>query len=574
MQRLTLTASVCCQSFAQVLLAALLVFFSDFAFAQQTGRNSSAALSGTVKLNDGKDSPPARNITVALLKNDLTANPRTPVAKTTTDADGHYKFTNIPAGKYRIAPLAPAFTLDEGGRNFWDIGKELNVAAGENVEDVDFTLTRGGVITGRITDSDGKPVIAQRITVYKFDEKDAKNSRPVSQWQFQTDDRGIYRVYGLAPGKYLVSVGEAKEIGSVTIGRGGRYYPQAFYPSATEIAQAKPVEVSSGSEATDIDIQVAPPTKTYSVSGRVVDENGQPVADATIARGSMSADGRFTGGFGFGDERSDENGEFRVTGFIPGHHGIWAMIGDNPFSSGAQSNLYSDPAIFDITDADVNGLEIKVHTGATISGAVVMEGAQTPDALAKLKNITLGVSSDLRASPPSRITTKPNADGSFQFTGVRPGKVRINVYNSQSNVLHLVRIERDGVVQSGGIDVAPQENVTGVRVVVALGANTLRGQINYTNGTPPSDARVMITARRADSPANSYSAYADADARGKFTLENLTAGTYQINASVSSPTRGLLGSAKLTVSVNDGENPLLVVDIDLSKTPTKGEPHQ
>ena len=59
-------------------------------------------------------------------------------------------------------------------------GRVLNLSANEAVEGIDFKLTRGGVITGRITDADGRPVIEERISLIAVDQNGEVVRAPTS----------------------------------------------------------------------------------------------------------------------------------------------------------------------------------------------------------------------------------------------------------------------------------------------------------------------------------------------------------------------------------------------------------
>jgi len=58
------------------------------------------------------------------------------------------------------------------------IGHTLNVTEGEKVEGVIFELKRGGVIAGRITDSQGRPLIGESVSIQKLD----KGGSPLYSW--------------------------------------------------------------------------------------------------------------------------------------------------------------------------------------------------------------------------------------------------------------------------------------------------------------------------------------------------------------------------------------------------------
>src|SRR6185369_8698199 len=109
------------------------------------------------------------------------------------------------------------------------------------------SMLPGGVITGKITDADGKPLIDQNVLLSQVDA-----SFEAGGWNshLHTDDRGIYRAFGLRPGKYKVSVGQDESL--PTDPRPA--YRQTFYPSVTDFAKATVIEVTAGSEATNIDI--------------------------------------------------------------------------------------------------------------------------------------------------------------------------------------------------------------------------------------------------------------------------------------------------------------------------------
>ena len=115
------------------------------------------------------------------------------------------------------------------------------MADGETISDIDFTLVRGGVITGRVTNSEGKPLINERVQFKLADELKNNNSLGLKQIRFTTDDRGIYRIYGIPAGSYLVSAGRPD--GQLTLGAGSQfYYPQTFHPNVSDRKEAKAVE--------------------------------------------------------------------------------------------------------------------------------------------------------------------------------------------------------------------------------------------------------------------------------------------------------------------------------------------
>src|SRR5215207_8382721 len=83
-------------------------------------------------------------------------------ARAKTDAEGRFLLTNVAPGRYQILPVAPAHVVAGLGVNY-PPGRQLNIVAGEEIKEIDFKMEPGGVITGRVTDADGNPVVAETV---------------------------------------------------------------------------------------------------------------------------------------------------------------------------------------------------------------------------------------------------------------------------------------------------------------------------------------------------------------------------------------------------------------------------
>jgi hypothetical protein len=67
-----------------------------------------------------------------------------------------------------------------------------------------------------------------------------------------------------------------------------------------------------------------------------------------------------------------------------------------------------------------------------------------------------------------------------------------------------------------------------VRVVVGHGTGRIRGQVKLEGGEKPANARMMVTVRRANSQIAAPGGSGQVDARGRFTLEGLVPGEYEV----------------------------------------------
>jgi protocatechuate 3,4-dioxygenase beta subunit len=347
----TLTHTCARRALAALLLTFL--FSAASARAQQTTPTPAkepATVSGRVT-NNGR---PAREVPVVLMPAEWVVQ-REPVAKGSTDEEGRYKLTNVPPGRYHLTAVSPGYVFAEEGANDWQQGKDVNVAAGDELKNLDFTLVRGGVVTGRITDSDGRPVIEELVTLISADARGRKEGQGRIQ-RVLTDDRGVYRAWSLAPGRYLVYSGRGSDDNFYRGGGDdGAFYPQTFYPSVTDESQARVVEVSAGGETDEVDITLAKLTKTFMARGRVVDEDGRAVSGVSVALSSMDEGGKRFRGNVSSSGKTDERGEFTIRGIRPGHWGAWAVAGE--VFGGEQNKGYSDPVTFEVNDSDVSGLE-------------------------------------------------------------------------------------------------------------------------------------------------------------------------------------------------------------------------
>ena len=390
---------------------------------------------------------------------------------------------------------------------------------------------------------------------------------------YRTDDRGAYRIYGLPEGRYRVSVGNEQKPGSVGISSSRLFYPRVYYPDATRESKAKVIEVSEGSEATDVNITVPDPKKTYDVYGRVIDaDTGQPVAGVEIAIGGVTQEGMLTGGYRGDGERSKPNGEFRLMGVLPGRYALLVRPG-----STNDSGFISEPVIFDLSEGDATGVDVKVRQGASISGVAVIEGTNDPKILSKLSQlgIRFQIKSTISAWAPDlgQGTVKVNDDGSFRVRGLQAGKGYISLSQSpNTRGLTIARVEHNGAPAHDGIEVKAGEQVSGVRVVLLYGAPTIRGELKVVGGEHPAGIRFRAVARGMDQSWQGELG-AELDARGQFAIENAPPGEYEVKVtrSYSSNTTGLdQQTARLISSLVErvvvaGANPKPVVFLlDLS----------
>jgi hypothetical protein len=226
---------------------------------------------------------------------------------------------------------------------------------------------------------------------------------------------------------------------------------------------------------------------------------------------------------------------------------------------GEGTTSYSDQAPFDVSDGDVSGVEIKVHNGATISGVAVIENNYDPAVVSLLQTVSIFAFSSTKGGAPSFSRSQINADGRFSFSGLAPGKVQINVvgFPTPPKGLTLVRTEVDGIEQREGIEVNAGAKITGVRLVFAYGAGSIRGEVKAEDGILPAGLTLQVIIRSASGGARNFSGVVDA--RGHFVVENIPPGTYEMSVVTLGPDRTTSTYAPVPRTVNVESGPVQIV---------------
>jgi len=226
-------------------------------------------------------------------------------------------------------------------------------------------MIKGGILTGKVTGPSGEPLIAAAVKPTRVrDQEGSQVKGGNTSREFQTDDRGVYRIYGLPPGSYVVAVG------------GGRNYGQqkpydlnapTYFPSSTRDTAAE-VVVTAGQETSGIDIRYRD-DPGYRVSGTV---SGIPAAGSSGIMywgTSVSLTSVKTGFIEANTSVSsnDSNKSFIFYGVPDGEYDLMATRG------GRDEQLASPARRIVVKGSDVTGLELALAPLGKISGQVNLD---------------------------------------------------------------------------------------------------------------------------------------------------------------------------------------------------------
>jgi hypothetical protein len=234
----------------------------------------------------------------------------------------------------------------------------------------------------------------------------------------QTDDRGVYRMFGVPAGRYTVSTGIGRETFYMTAISGRAAYKQVFHPDVTDAAKATVIEVSEGSETGNVDIALGHSLPTFAASGHVLDESGRPVTNIRLGLQMTFGDQNSFSGVG---STPNSQGEFRMENLVPGKYAIFAF-------PQTENSLHTETLAFEIVDQDVEGLVIKASKGASLSGVVVLENSTDRAVLARLSQLRIvGFVRSSANAANFGLSSQVNADGSFSLSGLSAGKAFLSL---------------------------------------------------------------------------------------------------------------------------------------------------
>jgi hypothetical protein len=187
----------------------------------------------------------------------------------TTNGEGRYEFKNLPAGEYALNVSRTGFiSLESGQRQAFEPTTTIVLREGQSATS-NVALIRGGAIYGRLVDEFSDPSVGTRVQVFRVRIIEGRRRLFNIGGGDLTDDTGAFRLHGLAPADYYV----AASTGNVDAVKRD---PPIYYPGTANFAEAQPITLSVGSEAS-ADFQIASTQQTTTVSGVVLNSAGAPV---------------------------------------------------------------------------------------------------------------------------------------------------------------------------------------------------------------------------------------------------------------------------------------------------------
>jgi Carboxypeptidase regulatory-like domain len=419
-----------------------------------------------------------------------------------TESDGRFKFDNLPQGQTIVAVRKPGF-LSEAEIS---PGQPPNlVETGPDSRPVIVKLIPEGIVLGRV-DSKGEPLEGLPIKIIapaiaegrkRWDERGAA----------VTGEDGAYRIANLSPGTYYIAAGPSLRriiFNSSKLSQHG--YAEEFYPAATDLGGAMPLEVSAGQQV-EADFSLKP-VPLYHISGVVPwFEPGNGVALRVVNETEVTwLETRF----------DDRTGEFQATA-PAGAYVLQAQ------STGPNRQMLMAELPLNLT-SDLSGIRLQLLPLASIPIHVKVEklAPETPERRGSARRQSDNVvpmnarliAADLSLSNREVGATPiqwPGSPPGLEFQNAEPGKYSLDlgpnfpwyVYSARSGDTNLLTSDLQVVagVQPEPIDVVLRDDAATLSAKVSSQGQPSRGFVLVIPDGAPRLTRPMFVPEGAEGEA-------------------------------------------------------------------------
>ena len=453
----------------------------------------------------------------------------TPSQFASTDREGVFKLSGLARGSYTMSASLPAYTPAPRP----DSAPPPPSQVGDSVT---LVLIKGGVITGRVTTASGDPIVGIGVRVRMIRDQYGRrltSGAPVRE--VPTDDRGIYRVYGIPTGTYIVMAGgnDDHAYGGVDV---FRLDVPSYAPSSTRDTAAE-ISVRAGEETTDVDIRYrAEQGRVISgtVTGPAFEDSGFNVTLTSITDPDTQS-----------NAFQQENRAFEFIGVADGDYYLTAQS----YVRGGERGL-SESKLIRVRGADLTGIELVTRPMATISGRVVLEESKAPECSDKgplaLKETFISAwhkENEAAKNQPRfvwglGVPVPPDAQGNVTLKNLVAGQYYFAARLSAKHwYLQSVSFASPAAKTSKPVDAARTwttvkvgDKLSGLTITLAKGAASIDGRVALKEGeTLPERLSVYlvpIEKERADDPLRFYGSAVGPD--GKIALNSIAPGRYWV----------------------------------------------
>ena len=486
----------------------------------QPGEPKAGRLVGRVTAGDS--GRPIMRAQVALIRVSETR----PFGFTFTDDTGQYSFEQIAEGRYTLVVYKPGVYLETFyGRTTPDTPpKILTIAAGTETR-IDVALPRAGVISGRIFDESGEPLPYATVVLGRPPGTTATSdsqtntpplivstvsstsgfSRVTTQPGAMTNDRGEFRLFGLAPGEYMLYANP-----QVLQGDKRRHAP-VYYPGVVDAAAAERIRILPGQEIVNLDFTLRL-TPRITVSGIALTPEGDPIRGGNLALQwtihdtsilSQIASIKVDGSFSFES--------------LPGQYVLRARYTN--LAAGAEDRAAANLSVAHplvVGTEDISGLVVRLSRGASLTGQFVFEGSTRP---ANASRFSVRVPS---GGPGEVVLASRKEDGTFSLRGIESGPRKVSASGAPGWMLKGIYLNGRDIADQL-VDFTDDTTISGVTVIFTDVLTRLHLAVQYTS---PETSSIVVVFPEDSSLANDRRIAVRVASAEPLTIEGLPKGEY------------------------------------------------
>lgn len=450
-----------------------------------------------------------------------------------TDREGQFQIAGLAPLEYGMLATKPSYFQDPERRSTdgpYRIGDRVTLR-----------LIKGGVVTGKVTDANGDPVIMVNVRAQMVR---TPEGRPSNGWiQVRpTDDRGIYRIYGLLAGTYVISAGGPGRSTPLSSESVFEFDVPTYAPSSTRETAAE-ISVRLGEETTNVDIRYRG-EQGRTVSGEVT----------TSAKSHRSFSVRFVtdGEPGQSAEtfyRAEDKASFVFKGVADGGYTLIAQSYD-PDGEAAVSELKQ----VSVQGTDVTGIKLTTRLLGSVSGRVVLDETRIAQCTNKENPLSTETSifawyrnDDAAKRIPQFIRSKeparPDEKGNFLLRNLAPGAYyfgpSLRALQWYVNSITFGPASTNSATKPKQVDatrvwtnVELGDRLSGLTITLAQGGVTLRGEFGEGPGErAPAGSFLYLVPVEREKATDVLRFFATRIERnGSFELNNIAPGRYFVLA--------------------------------------------
>lgn len=510
-----------------------------------------------------------------------------------TDEQGAFSFTDLPAGRFTLSVSKPGYVnITYGQKKPGRPGTPIQLLDTQKLTSLKLSLPKGGVLTGTVLDENGDPTPGTQVTAFRYEMRTGEK-RLVQAGNDQTDDRGVYRIYGLLPGDYVVRatprnnlselrqvVQDAAQLLAAAGGRGGMAggggrgamggglqqliggrggqaanvlqglaadmsdpdeagvgYAPVYFPGTTTSTNALTIALGVGEEHQGVDFQLQL-VKTATVSGTVLSPDG----DTSGVFLTLVNETEQALGGGLNTTRVQQDGTFTFTNVAPGQYTVQARGGGRggrfggrgagAGGAGAPPEMLWGQSQVTVDGHAVTGMSISLQPGMKVNGRLTFDGGPAPTELTRVRVALAPIGASGPGGLAQNTPAQLDTSGRFMMSGVAPGRYTVRVQGQVQGFTLRSAIVAGRDVLDFPLEVKPNEDVADLTLTMSTRTQELSGTLTDAMNQPATDYSVIVYSAEPQywTPQSRRIVSVRPGTDGRFTVRSLPPGDYLMAA--------------------------------------------